>query len=149
MLAAEELSLANDFPQEEPQPSVGFDAIDRLPVDVLPDSFKQAAQATLAKSATSISNDKDSASIRRLLARELTLARVQLRFVEGLRNIAIQEYDSGNGSASRVKMYERLVSSQHDRMMDAITALSRLDPPAPSVRITAGQAAVVFEDGGS
>jgi hypothetical protein len=81
---------------------------------------------------------------RRLLARDVQAARVQLRYLEGLRNVVLSRYASGKGSPERLKVLEKLVDNQHRRMLAAIDTLSRLDPAPAAVKISARQAAVVF-----
>ncbi len=144
-------SLLSEFPDEQGDPTVrvGLDALDRLPIKVLPEAVGRAALQTLAAATTAISIEgARGAACRRLLAREIQLARVQLRVFQGLLNSELTSGKMGPKANNRIRLLERIVDRQHRRLMATIDQLARLDPPAPAVHVSAHQAAVLVEVGG-
>jgi hypothetical protein len=123
---------------------VGLDRLDALPTRTLLDEIAEASKETLSDAITALSREGGRGpAARRLLARDVQLARVQLRSVEALRNIALRQLAEGKGSEKRVALLEKLVESQHKRMLAALECLSRTDPSPPvAVKIQAYQAAV-------
>lgn len=135
-------SVPNPLPATAPR--VGLDQLDRLPLNTLPEDVAVAAQPTLIDSVTAITTEGPRGpALRRLLARDAVLARSQLRFLEGVRNLELQRYLKGTVSERRVEVLERLANAQHRRLLATIDAMVRLDGAAATIHVSAHQAAVV------
>lgn len=132
----------------EPQlPQVGFDPADELPLRLLPEEFTKAAGATLRAATTEIAQQGASGpACRRMLSRDIMLARTQLRFLEGARNTVLGHLLQGKNAEKRLKLLEQLVDQQHRRLLASINTLARLSAGSTVVRINAHQAAVVMGD---
>lgn len=140
-------SLGSDL--EAPAPLVDLDPIDQLPLRTLPPEIHEAAAPTLTRATTAICEEgADGPACRRLLARDITLARIQVRVLEGRRNIELENYLRGSGSERRVRLLDHLVSTQHRRLLASMDLLGRLSCTSPTIRISAHRAAVVIGEHG-
>ena len=149
----EEQSALQECPGEQctPAPSrVGIDSLDALPLRCLPGELPTGAREILTEAVTALASEgARGPAAKRLLSRDIQLARVQLRQVEALRSLTLKQYINGSGSERRVRLLERLVENQHRRLLASLDALARLDPAPIGVRITAAQAAVHIDQTGS
>ena len=127
-----------------PGPLVGCDPVDLLDLKTLPEPVRKAAQPTFKMTTTALASEGGRGpAARRLLARDVNLGRVRLRYYEGLLNLAVQDLVEGRGSERRVRTLERLADGQHRRLLGSLELLARMDTPTASVRVVAHQAAVM------
>ena len=135
------------YEQSAEQPRISFDALDSLPLRCLPGDLPATTKQILVDATTELTHEGARGSAaRRILARDVQLARVQLRQLEALRLITLKTYiNDCSGSDRRVRLLERLVNNQHRRLLASLDALVRLDPAPVAVRVTAAQAAVVID----
>jgi hypothetical protein len=124
-------------------PPIGFDGIDQLVLDLVPDVILDSgARATIREqlNALAIEGGRGPAA-RRLLAREVVLARVALRLREVFATHEIVKLGRGRGDLKKVELFERLVGGAHKRLDSATDRLARLDmAQAPRIRVTANAA---------
>jgi hypothetical protein len=126
---AEECQLTR--PVRSPQ-RVGLDGLDRLPVVSIPELFVDTAMAPLLEATTALAAEGPRGdAARRMLARDIQIARAQLRYREVVLNIETERFLYGAGDPRRLEIAERLVSGQHRRLLDAFEMFLRLEHGAP------------------
>jgi len=135
-----ELPLAEAADIQIPR-RVGFDAIDSLPVSQIAPLLRDASMDHMVGAATQLTEQGGrGAAARRLLARDVELARVQLRWYEAMLANVMK-----TGTEKRIRLYLQMVDGLHRRMLASLELLGRLESPAPVVQVRAHQAAVVVE----
>lgn len=135
-------------PPADKKPTITISSIDSFPLANLPEKIANAVLPTLSPaSAELFEQGARGPACRKLLAREIQLARIQLRVLEGMLNILLGNSGTGNRSERRLRTVGQLVHQAHSRMMAAIDQLARLDHSTPTIRIQADQAAVVLDGG--
>jgi hypothetical protein len=140
-----EPSECHDAAGPEPK-RVGFDPADRLVIGSLPEPLSKTLSPTMADALNALNAEgARGAACRRLITRDIQLARAELRHAQALRNLALTRYMEGNAPVSKVALLERMVAGAHRRMLGAIELLARLDPAPAGVSITANQAAILLE----
>jgi hypothetical protein len=127
---------------------LGFDKLDSISIKtIIPDALN-AAQPYLSYTATCLAAEGGrGATARRLLARDISLARVRLRLYQSLLNIELGNLHKNMRAEQRLKTLERVIEGQHRMMLEAMEALARLDSPAPAIQVRVHQAAMFLERG--
>lgn len=133
---------------EEGQSPLGFDKIDRLPMVTgpIPELFAVAGKNACEMATAIYREGARGPAMRRLLARDITISRTQLRVAQSLRGIVLKAVAEGREDTHRLRTLERLVDAEHRRLMDSIDVLARLDS-SPVVRVVAHQAVVMSAGG--
>ena len=128
----------------EEQEKVGLDDLDSLPLQMSPLDTTRDTMPVLLQQVNALVHEGD-AAIQRLLAREVVLSRAALRARQAVFEFEWERYCRDKTNRDRVEFAERLVSAQHKRMLDAVTAFTRLDGRvSPRVRIVANRAQVAI-----
>ena len=122
------------------KPRVGLDGLDQLPAATIPKRLMEGSMRSLLDGINAIADEgpRGPAMIR-LLARDVQLARAQLRFREAIFNREAERIFLGQGDPRMLEIAERLVAGQHRRLLESIDMLSRLDRNrvAPRVAVQA------------
>jgi hypothetical protein len=121
-------SLATDL---ESEPPIGLDPIDNLPVRLLSKEIAKAADPTLRPAITEIHREgARGPALRRLLCRDIVLARVQLRSLEALRNAEMKRY--AKRRPGDIVVPPDLAESEIEQSLDDL--LHKLGGPTRSIR---------------
>lgn len=135
---------ASRCPSQPSAPTVGLDALDRLSLLAVPDELWAEAHAHSHATATDLAHEGGrGATARRLLARDVVMARVRLRVLQGQHSTLIERATTDPAALRAAVELDRLVESEHGRMLRALELLQRCDAtPAAAVAVTARQAIV-------
>jgi hypothetical protein len=133
-------TLARDC---HPSP-VGLDEIDSTAYVCIPKVIRgDSDQVFLAQVSALAAEGGRGAAMRRLLAREVALARAGLRLRECLANLELQKLGGRRFDAEKFDLLEKAVQNAYRRLMMSIDRLTRLDAAqAPRIRISAALAQV-------
>ena len=142
--SAHRLPVGHDPASEADSRLLGFDAIDSAPLTNLDSKTKTAALENLRLATTCLAREGGRGpAAARLLARDISLSRVQLRHRQALLQVALQRYSDGGGSERQVRLFEQLVDKEHSRLMASLDQLARLTSARAEVKVNAIQAAVL------
>jgi hypothetical protein len=155
-----ELALANPF-ENEPAgcctkpvtkpastPRSVLDKFDRLPQSTLPDFLARGGLDDLLRSIDTLASEgAHGPAARELLARDVQLARAQVRFRESALNIEVERFIQGHGDSQRVTLMEKLVSGAHRRLLESLELFLALDRGSQA-RITVRAEAAQVNVGG-
>lgn len=132
----------------EPEQRVGYDRLDSAPIATMPAELRAATEPTLIAATTEIAKQGARGdACRRVLARTVVLARVELRYRQSLLNVVLEKYASGRGSERQVRTLERLVAGSHRRLIEAVDCLNRLGAASVALQINAVHADVSVASG--
>lgn len=137
---SEPMTLSRDCPI----PPVSLDEIDGTAYACIPTAIRSdTAKVFLAQVSALAAEGGRGAAMRRLLSREVALARAGLRLRECLANLELKKLGTHRFDPNTFEMLEKAVKSAHRRLMSAVDHLARLDvAQAPRIRISAAQAQV-------
>lgn len=140
--AAKECPISSPPP---PPPTVGLDLLDEFSLIGIPDALQNDVLPALTRTVTALSHEGGrGATTRRLLARDIALARVRLRHSERLQSEALGSAQFDPQAMRNALQLTRIVEAEHRRLLASIELLIRLDaPPVAAVSVTAKQAMVV------
>jgi hypothetical protein len=130
-----------------PIPRVGLDEIDDVAYACIPKAIRgETIRNFLAQISALAVEGGHGGAARRLLAREVALARANLRVRESVANLEIQKLGTHRFDPDTFEMLEKAVMNAHRRLMISFDHLGRLDAAqAPRIRINANQAQLNFE----
>jgi hypothetical protein len=133
---APEQNLASHY---SPTAQVAFDHFDQLPFITLPELLREGSETTVLNAVNAIYREGPRGlSIQRLMARDITLSRILLRFRQALESVELERFTKGGGDLKRIELIERLVAGQHGRLITAIEQFARLERGGiPQIRVTA------------
>lgn len=145
-----DVQAGHELGPAEPDRRVGYDDVDSMPMAVLPREVQAAAAPTLISATTEIARQgARGEACRRLMARTVVLARVELRYRQSLLNVVLEKYASGRGSERQVRTLEKLVAGAHRRLIEAVDCLNRLGAASVALQINAVHADVSVVSGGT
>ena len=141
---AQNIAIGTTTPAEENVlPNVGMSKVDSLPLKTLPAPLHSVSQECLKESlSVLVSEGVHGHAFRRLLVRDIELARIQCRFFTGLVNAAIEELLAGKVKEKRVRLLQDLAEQHHRRMIKSIELLARISSSCPSIRVHAHQVGI-------
>lgn len=124
--------------------TLGFDQVDAMAILGLPSPVEQAARAPMRQLATCLARDgASSGAARRLAARDVALARLRLRLLEGLQAATLSRWDEDEATTRQALALQRMIESEHRRLVGSMELLRRTERSAPSVSIKVNRAAVL------
>ena len=126
---------------------VGFDGLDGLALSCIPAAVRGDSEKVLiAQLNTLVAEGGRGPTMRRLLSREVGLARASARYAQSLLHVELANLGKRHGHAERVEriaVLERTTDAAHRRLLAAVDRLLRLDTvPVPRIRVSARQAQV-------
>ncbi len=120
---------------QSPEPkSVGFHFLDILPFETLPEPVRrQNTYDVMCATVTALfAEGGRGPAAKRLLSRDCVLGKNQLRYLQSIFNVELSSYLKNGGDSKRVELLERLVESQHRRMLASLNRLGAMDTNAAS-----------------
>jgi len=130
---------------ESPPEAVALDYLDCQAVSRLLPIVLEKSKSSIEATAMALAAEGGrGATARRLLAKEVAITQVRLRYYQSLLSIDVnwlceRRYENER----RVRVLERIVAAEHRRLVTSLELLSRLDSPAPAITVRANQAAFV------
>jgi hypothetical protein len=135
-------------------PRVALDELDALVYELIPPVVRggvEAKEILTAQVSGLAAEGARGPTMRRMLAREIGIARASERYVQSLLHAELRKLGQRRGHVERVERVEllaRLTDAAHRRLLGVIDRALRLDTPlAPRVRVTAHQAAISINGG--
>lgn len=129
--------------QSEPRAVANaLDYLDKLSVNALLPEVLERSLPSIQDTATALATEGGrGATARRLLARDVAIGQIRLRYYQALLSHDIDRFCKVGLNERRVRLLERIVGAEHQRLMTSLEHLTRLDSPVPAIRVHADQAA--------
>ena len=133
----------NDLAENDPG-RVGLDSLDQLPFASMPEQILGDARATTIASINAmVVEGPRGLAVQRLIAREIQLARAELRFAEAIFNTEATKFIRRNDNMRRLETAVRLLAVQHRRLLSDLDLFARLGGGAPTRISVSARNAVV------
>jgi len=125
-----------------------MDQFDAVATRTLAEQVHELAEAGLEEMTAGLCREGTRGkTCRGLLAREIAISRLRLRYIESLLNIETRKMLEGRGNERLVRTLERQVGQTHRRLVASVNSLARIEQPAPRLTVVAHQAVVMGGEG--